>query len=222
MCKFFSAIVTKNGDLYYNKFTHSHEDLIDLFNLREGLKADNFIRIEYYPENNDLSDLLSYQLHVDEQSIPEWFNDDLKEQIVNKLNFVLEKMIISNEEKKILIGDCYILKDSTIKKIQNCIIFQMRGNSQVGVLRGNSQVGELRENSQVGVLRENSQVGVLWGNSQVGELWENSQVGELWGNSQVGVLRGNSQVGELWENSKVGELRGNSKIKKDNRILYHF
>ena len=157
MCKFFSAIVSKEGDLYYNKFIHSHEDIIELFNLREGIKADNFIRIEYYPEDNDLSNLSNYQLHVDENTIPDWFNDELKQRTIDRLNFVLEKMIISNQTLKILAGDCYILKDSTINKISNCIIFQM-SNSKVNVMWENSNVNVMRENSNVNEMRENSNV----------------------------------------------------------------
>src|SRR5208283_891747 len=94
MCKFFSAIVTKTGELYYDKFNHSHQDLIELNNLREGIVSNNFIRLEYYSDNYDLSDLSSYKLHIDKFSIPNWFNDNLKENVINKLNAVIKPMIL--------------------------------------------------------------------------------------------------------------------------------
>src|SRR5208283_2438608 len=101
MCKFFSAVVTKNGEVYYNKFTTSHEDLIDLNNLKEGNNYNNFIKLEYYPDN-DLSDLSSYELHVDEDSIPDWFNDNFKENVINKLNAVIKSMILIDVNIKLL------------------------------------------------------------------------------------------------------------------------
>ena len=102
MCKFFSAIVTKNEEVYYDKFNHSHEDIIDLFDLKEGKQGQNFVRIEYCPENqSDLADLSKYQLNIDEPETPIWFTESVKELVINKLNAVLSKMILIDVEKKI-------------------------------------------------------------------------------------------------------------------------
>ena len=35
MCKFYSAIVMKNGDLLHNQSLMSHEDIIDMFEIND-------------------------------------------------------------------------------------------------------------------------------------------------------------------------------------------
>lgn len=83
MCKFLSAIVLKNGDLICDPFIDSHEDLIDRYNLRDN-NTNNFIRIEHTPDDDFYySDLTEYKLHIDENTTPDWFTDDLKDIIIN-------------------------------------------------------------------------------------------------------------------------------------------
>ena len=149
MCRFKSAIVTKTGELYHNNFLDSHEDLIDLYGLNDNGIRDNFIRIEYYPIGTErLDDIKKYELHIDENEIPEWFDDTMKNKIERKLKTIIKGMIIS-DNKKIIVGKSVILTgDAVINKIQNCVVLAMYENSQVNVMYDNSQVNEMYENSQ--------------------------------------------------------------------------
>ena len=197
MCKFYSAIVMKNGDLLHNENLISHEDIIDFFNINDSqVNCDKFVRVEFSPLNkSDIADISAYRLNVDESSAPEWFEKH-REYITEKLSSIVKNRIVEGD-RKLLTGGMYVLKNANIQKIMSCIIISM----------GNSQVGEMRENSQVRVMRENSQVGVMWENSQVGEMWENSQVGEMRGNSQVGEMRENSQVGKNYSKNKTPDKK---------------
>jgi hypothetical protein len=187
MCEPASFVLTKDN-IFWSKFTDSHEDIICEFKLHaDGSKGPNILRVEIVPDDkNYLLPLNKWKLKIDQDITPGWF--DLKETEKK----VREKLPEWFESK-------IILPKTKIEKIIDRNIIFCYG-----------EIGELRENSQVGVLWGNSQVGTLWGNSQVGTLRENSKVGVLRENSKVGVLRENSKVGELWENSKVGELWGNS------------
>ena len=64
MCKPISAIVTSDGDIKYNLWAHSHEDLVRLFKLNDTATVRNeprFARIEYHPDNSkDMADLSKY------------------------------------------------------------------------------------------------------------------------------------------------------------------
>ena len=177
MCKFFSAIVTKNDEVYYDKFNHSHEDIIDLFELKEGKQGQNFVRIEYCPENqSDLADMSKYQLNIDEPSIPEWFTETVKEHVINKLNAVIKPMILIDVKKKILIGDCYILAGNTkIEKVINCVIYSMYDNSSVISMSGNSSVINMSGNSSVTYMSGNSSVTNMYDNSSVTNMYDNSK-----------------------------------------------
>jgi hypothetical protein len=231
MCKFYSAIVMKNGDLLHNENLKSHEDIIRLFNINDSqVNCDKFVRVEFTPENDfDFADIEKYKLNIDESSTPKWFEKH-REYIISRLKEIVSKRIITSDQK-ILTGGLYVVKNCKIYKLicaqviymQATQVNVMRGNSQVNVMRENSQVNEMWENSQVNVMRENSQVNVMWENSQVNEMRENSQVNVMRGNSQVNVMRGNSQVNvmrensqvnEMWENSQVNEMRENSQVNE--------
>ena len=239
MCKFYSAIVMKNGDLLHNENLMSHEDIIRLFNINDSqVNCEKFVRVEFSTEDSkDLPDIEKYQLKVDEDHIPKWFEKH-REYIITRLKEIVSKRIITSDQK-ILTGGLYIVKDCIIDKLisaqvvylqgqvnemwensqvnemrENSQVNEMRGNSQVNLMWGNSQVNLMRENSQVNLMRGNSQVNEMWGNSQVNLMRENSQVNEMRENSQVNLMRGNSQVNEMRENSQVNEMWENSQVNE--------
>ena len=182
MCKFYSAIVLRNGDLIHNPFTTSHEDLIEENNIKDkGL--DFFVKVEYSPKNDNLSDIKEYKLNVDENSVPEWF-EEYRVDIENKLYHIVENMIITTNQQMICGRAIILTGDIIIQRLKHCLVYEMWGNSQVKEMRGNSQVNVMWDNSQVNVMWGNSQVNDMRGNSQVKEMRENSQVKEMWGNSK--------------------------------------
>ena len=176
MCQFFSAIVTRQGKLFYNKFTHSHENIIRLNNLIEGIQHDNFVRVEYIPQNNEFWNLDNYKLKIDENIVPNWFNETIQNNIILELDNVLKSMIIIDSAVDLLCGDCYILHNTKINIILNCIIYSMSGNSVVNKMYGNSVVNNMSENSVVNNMSGNSVVRNMYGNSVVNNMSENSVV----------------------------------------------
>ena len=216
MCKFFSAIVTKNEEVYYDKFNHSHEDLIDLFDLKEGKQGQNFVRIEYCPEfEKDLADLSKYQLNINEPETPTWFTETVKEHVINKLNAVLSKMILIDVKKKILSSDCYILAGNTkIEKVINCIIYSMSDNSSVTNMSGNSSVKQMNDNSTINHMNNNSSVNYMNDNSTINHMYGNSSVNYMYENSTVNYMSNNSSVIHMYNNSSVKQMFDNSKCPK--------
>ena len=155
MCQFFSSIVTRQGDILWNEYTNSHEDLVEYFNLRDDNNLQHFVRCEFTPKENKYADVEHYTLKVDEKTKPKWFVE-IQEATKEKMSVIISKMIIRGE-KNLLLGGCYILDNAKVNKIKNVVVKSM----------------------------SNSQVNEMWDNSQVNEMWENSQVKKMWGNSQV-------------------------------------
>ncbi len=217
MCKFYSAIVMRNGDLLHNENLTSHEDIIDLFNINDNqFNCDKFVRVEYSPdENKDLPDITKYVLRVDESTTPDWFEKH-REFITEKLKDIVQRRIITGNHK-LLTGGLYVVKDAEIRRIKSAVVVYLQ-NSHVNEMRENSQVNEMWENSQVNEMRENSHVNVMRENSQVNVMRQNSQVNVMWENSQVNVMWENSQVNEMRENSQVNEMRENSQVKSNYSI----
>jgi hypothetical protein len=127
MCKFYSAIVMKNGDLLHNENLQSHEDIIWLFNIRDSqVNCDKFVRVEFTPKvDSDYSDIEKYRLIVDETSTPDWFEQH-REYVTTRLkDFVSKRIILSDQ--KILTGGLYVVKDCVIDKVIGATIVYLFG-----------------------------------------------------------------------------------------------
>lgn len=99
MCNFLSALVTRQGEVKYNLYTDSHEDLIELYGLRDNSMMGQFVRVEYRPKNsNDLADVTKYKLYVDEEETPEWF-EDYRQKVEKKLKHIIKHNNCQRKQK---------------------------------------------------------------------------------------------------------------------------
>ena len=171
MCKFYSAIILPTGDVLHDIHTTSHEDLIQLHGLNDDKKG-RFAKLEY--TSDDLTDLSTYSLIIDEDIRPDWITDLMLENAERKLHQIVKKRIIT-EDRPLLIGGIYVVADNVIiGTVQNAII-------------------EIIKNSTVNKMWDNSTVNKMLGNSTVNEMWGNSTVKLMWENSTVKLMRGNSK-----------------------------
>jgi len=227
MCEFKSGIVLRDESLkggfklLMSPWTESHSDLIAIHNLRDGSRL-RFARVEFKPTTMDDADKPdTYRLQIDEERCPEWFDEEMKELVSDRMRNYIKSIIIKNDVC-LLIGGQFILSGkATIGTAKNCIITAMldssnvgvmRGSSNVGEMRGSSNVGEMRDSSKVGEMLDSSKVGEMLGSSKVGVMLGSSNVGVMWDSSNVGVMRGSSNVGEMLGSSKVGVMRGSSNV----------
>jgi hypothetical protein len=123
MCKFYSAIVMRNGDILHNENLKSHEDIISLFNINDSqINCDKFVRVEFTPDNDvDFVNIEKYKLNVDESITPKWFENQ-REYVTQRLKDFVSKKII-RENQKILTGGLYVIcKNVIVDKIINAEI----------------------------------------------------------------------------------------------------
>ena len=169
MCKFLSAIYHKQKGLLWDAYTDSHEDLVNFYSLNDTKDIPDFVRVEFYPDDFvDYVNAEKYLLHIDEQNVPVWFNEELQKQVVDDLRSIINRVIIKDKKIKCLLSGVYILCGNTqVDYIKNCRVFIMTDKANVGVMW---------ESSNVGVMRESSNVGEMWGSSNVGVMRESSKV----------------------------------------------
>ena len=181
MCKFYSAILLPTGEVIHDIHTASHEDLIQLHVLNDD-KNGRFAKLEY--TSDDLTDISTYSLKIDEHIKPDWITDKMLEDAERKLHQIVKKRIIT-EDRPLLIGGIFVVaegvkigtvKNAAIEIIRNSTVNNMRKNSTVNNMWGNSTVNDMRENSTVNDMRGNSTVNDMWGNSTVNNMRENSTI----------------------------------------------
>jgi len=214
MSQFKSAIVLKGPrnkggfQLLMSPWTDSHSDLIAIHKLRDDGRL-RFARVEFSPASMATADKPeTYALKIDEDRTPDWFSDEMRDAVAEKMRTYIRSIIIT-EPVDLLIGGQFILATGAkINTSKNCIIESMLANSMVNVMW---------DNSTVNAMRSNSTVNAMWNNSTVNEMLANSTVNEMRDNSTVNVMWANSKVNVMWANSKVNVMRDNSTVKNDFR-----
>jgi len=74
MCNSASFIVTQN-DVFFSKYSDSHEDIISENKLNDKTDTPDFVRIEISPKDNDYrTPIESWIFKTDQDFLPEWFN----------------------------------------------------------------------------------------------------------------------------------------------------
>jgi len=178
MCRFYSAIVMKNGDILHNENLLSHEDIISLFNINDSqINCDKFIRVEFTPdEDNDYPDIEKYKLKVDEYSTPTWFEKHRDYTTLQLKDFVSRRIITSDH--KILTGGLYVVKDCIIGKLTVATIVYLQGTVQdvrdggtVQDVRDGGTVQEVRAGGTVQDVRDGGTVQKVWAGGTVQEVW---------------------------------------------------
>jgi len=129
MCNFKSAVVTPNGNIYHLDGIDSHEDIINYYKLNDT-KLGNLVRIEYRPIQGKEADLASYELHIDEVIIPEWFTEGMKVQVIKRMKAIINKYIIK-EDVHILPLGLYILKDNVTIEYANYALIKHAGSAKI-------------------------------------------------------------------------------------------
>ena len=103
MCRIFSGIVTKAGVTLVPFENQSHSDLLDLLEKMdiEYSRFDemkNFVILELVPPNGIItSDIDSYVLEVDQDIVPDWYEND-KGKYEQEMRDVVKKMLDDNYE----------------------------------------------------------------------------------------------------------------------------
>ena len=185
MCKFYSAIVMKNGDVLHDEHVLSHEDLIALFNINDTqTNCDKFVRVEYTVEDeNDYADIEKYKLNVDEQTIPKWFEKH-REFVTEKLKGIVKTRIILTD-RKLLIGGLFVVKDCKITTIKDCHVISIYGSAQVENIYGSAQVKYISGSAQV----EN-----IYGSAHVKYISGSAQVESIYGSAHVKYISGSANI----------------------------
>ena len=208
MCNFLSGIVLKNGDLLWNPYTDSHEDLVVINNLRDK-RGDEFARVEFSPP--DLSQMDkpdTYKLKLDQERTPDWWTAKLAEKISDNMRGIVRRMIISGDAT-MLCGGAYILtsgaKISTIKHARLLVIM---GSAQVDYISGSAQVTNISGSAKVGNIS---------GSAQVTNIYGSAQVDYISGSAKVDYISGSAKVGNISDSAKVDYISGSAKIINDKR-----
>ena len=169
MCNFWSAIVTKNGDVLCDDMMDSHEDIINKYKDKYDLKDDEtdpeklrFARIEITPPNSDVfQPVKKWNFKIDQEIKPKWFTKTDEQNCRKVLSEFTKKAIIKGKKIDSIESGRYWIKDCKIKEmLKNVLIVQMRETSQVGTME-NISIAFIPDNGKHHIICANTDLFIL-------------------------------------------------------------
>ena len=211
MCNFKSAIVIKDETvkggfrLLMSPWTESHSELCQIFKLNDTAKARlYFARVEFSPESMDKAHLINtYKLKIDEERTPEWFSDDIREQVTAKLRAYVKSIIVDGDVQLLIGGQFIIAPGAKVECAKAMVINAICGGT----------------------------VSAIWGGT-VSEIWGGTvsaicggtvsaicggTVSEIWGGTVSEIRGGTVSAISKWFSGVLGKISKEAKIGADNR-----
>ena len=180
MCQLKSGIILKNR-VFVPEYD-SHTEMLEELDIEDDYlnASKTFVRVELSPANGDVfSDIDTWKLTVDQDIIPEWYDEDTyKPQVVEAVKvWAKDHIHIGVDTLKISAGKNHYIKDC--KDVQIC------GNATVKCICGNATV-------------EN-----IYGNATVKCIYGSATVENIYGNATVKCICGNATVESAKEISVI-------------------
>jgi hypothetical protein len=182
MCKFKSAIVLKDESskggfkLLLSPWTESHSELCTIFKLNDTAEAKlYFARVEFSPESMDKAHLVeTYKLHIDEERTPEWFDQEMKNGVTEKLTAYIKSIIITGDVALLIGGQFIIAPGAKIESAHSMVINAICGGTVSAIWGGTvsaicgGTVSEIRGGTVSAIC--GGTVSAIWGGT-VSAIW---------------------------------------------------
>ena len=135
MCKFKSGIVLRDErekggfKLLVSPWTESHSELCQIYKIKDGSRL-TFARVEYSPDNMKNAYLLEkYKLTIDEERTPDWFNDEMKERVAEKMAAYIKSIIVTGDVELLIGGQFIIAPNAKVQYAKAMVINAICGGT---------------------------------------------------------------------------------------------
>jgi hypothetical protein len=163
MCKFFSAVVTKEN-IYFDYDLDSHEDIIKKFQLKEGSEYRGFelCRVELLPEDNNVfnHDMDNWHLVIDQDIKPDWIKEEhIEKEMKIKLHEVISNRFILNFKKEISYGRWFVSGNAKIDYVYgDAKIYYVSGDAIINSFADNYKITSNIADNAIVIKRSNDKI----------------------------------------------------------------
>ena len=153
MCRLKSGLILKNR-VFVPEYD-SHTEMLEELGIKDDYlnASKTFVRVELSPANGDVfSDIDTWELNVDQDIMPEWYDEDIyKPQVVEAVKTWANNHIhIGVDNLKISTGSNHYIKDCKDVDIYgNATVENIYGNATVKYIYGNATVKYIDGNATV-------------------------------------------------------------------------
>ena len=218
MCKLKSGIILKNR-VFVPEYD-SHTEMLEELGIKDDYlnASKTFVRVELSPTDGDVfSDIDTWKLNVDQDIMPEWYDEDIyKPQVVEAVKeWAKDHIHIGVDNLKISTGRNHCIKDC--KDVDICgsaMVKYIHGNATVGYIYDSATVGYICDNATVEYICGNATVEYICGNATVENICGSATVKYIYGNATVEYIHSSATVENIFGNTTVENIFGSATVKK--------
>ena len=209
MCRLKSGIILKNR-VFVPEYD-SHTEMLEELGIKDDYlgASKTFVRVELSPTDGDVfSDIDTWKLTVDQDIMPEWYDEDTyKPQVVEAVKeWAKDHIHIDENNLKINSGTNHYIK--------NCKDVQIYGNATVVYICGNATVVYICGNATVEYIYDSATVKYIYDSATVKNICGNATVKNIYGSATVVYICGNATVEYIYDSATVKNICGRSEERR--------
>ena len=217
MSEFKSGIILRNKCIIVQDDNESHTELL------KNLKIDDtyenatrtFVRAELVPPDSEWwTDPSTWKFIVDQDILPDWFEDDEKRyefEFREEVSDWATEHIFIDKQIEVLSDGYYRLKRCCVAKISRNAVAVV-DDSNIEIMERNAIISYMYGKSCVDKMINNSEVDFIYDFSVIREMHDRSNITKMHNQSSVDIMYDNAYVNEMYDNSSVKEMHENSRI----------
>ena len=185
MCQLKSGIILKNR-VFVPEYD-SHTEMLEELGIKDDYlnASKTFVRVELSPTDGDaFSDIDTWELNVDQDIMPEWYDEDIyKPQVVEAVKAWANNHIhIGVDNLKISAGSNHYIKD--------CKDVDIYGSATVENICDSATVKNICDNATVKNIYGSATVEKIYGSATVENICGNATVEKIYGSATVETIKG--------------------------------
>ena len=225
MCKLKSAIILKNR-VFVPEYD-SHTEMLEELGIKDDYlnASKTFVRVELSPDDGDVfSDIDTWELSVDQDIMPEWYDEDIyKPQVVEAVKeWAKDHIHIGVDGLKIATGRNHYIKDcKDIQIYGSATVENICGSSTVNYICysatvenicGSATVDNICDSSTVNYICDSATVNYICGSATVKNICGSATVENICGSATVDNICGSATVDNICDSSTVGNICDSSTV----------
>jgi hypothetical protein len=218
MCKFKSFILTSER-LYWRLDTDSHETLLMHLGLSDTSSNPDFVRLEFVPRNIWDADFETWEMVVDQDLIPSWFQvEAAREKVLKAMPSIYSHQVAIDTEIEIVSWEEVYLKNTRVLKASGNASIHAYGDSTIVAMCDSSQaslhdsanIRKMFDNSQVLSMRDHSQVQHVLDYGCVCHMRDHSTISQIDNQAVVRDMKGYTSVTNAYGAARIGRMADHS------------
>ena len=192
MCRFYSAIVLRNGDVLDHDASDSHTDLIRHYKLPDDRECRHFAKVEFVPADaGRVADVSGYTLHVDEDTEPSWW-PEVRDRVEATCRARVGRMVLDSGKVDLLLGGRWILA-------------------------GDVEVGEIKGNAVVVAVGGSARIDRVGGSARIDRVWDSARIVAVGGSARIDCVGDSARIDAVWDSARIVAVGGSARIGHDYR-----